>query len=78
MPAEKEGVCPLPGKPRCRLRKPEQDIDRGTEIPKRTLLPERCPNLGLIDTCERWFFTQPNTAHTANELYYNLVTMILL
>ena len=52
MPAEKEGVRALPGKPRRRLRKPEQDVDRGTEIPKRTILPERCTNLGLTDTRE--------------------------
>jgi len=62
MPTEKEGVRALPGKPRRRLRKPEQDVDRGTEIPKRTLLPERCTNLGLTDTRENVvvFFTQLN------------------
>jgi len=35
----------MPGEPRRRLRKPEQDADRGTEIAKRTLLPERRQHL---------------------------------
>lgn len=47
MPAKEEGVRPLSGKPSRCLRKPEQNSDRGTEIPERTLLPKRRPHLGL-------------------------------
>lgn len=43
--SQKEGICPMPGEPRRRLRKPEQDADRGTKIAKRTLLPERRQHL---------------------------------
>jgi len=50
MPTKEEGVRPLSGKPSRRLRKPEQDSDRGTEIPERTLLPKRHPHLAIHHT----------------------------
>jgi len=50
MSAEEERVRPLSGKPRCRLRKPEQDPDRGTEIIERTLLPKRRAHLARPTT----------------------------
>jgi len=48
MSTKEEGIRTLPGKPSCRVRKPKQDSDRGTEIPKRALLPERSPHLSPI------------------------------
>ena len=64
MSTKEEGVRPLPGKQGRRLRKPEQDSDRGTEIPERTLLPERRPHLVYVHTRRtRPFITRLDCSH---------------